>query len=307
METRANYVLIGVFTLAVIAAAFGFVWWFERASDAGYRTVYEIEFDNSVSGLRVGSAVLFNGIRVGDVTKMAFVPNDPTAVIVTVGVNQQTAGQVREDTRASLEYQGLTGIASVALAGGRADAKPLPPGPNGVPRIKAEAGQMADIMSGAKQLMGKVDDIATRIDRLLANNEQKLNQVVDDVSKFTDVLNKRSANIDTMLVDASDLAHKLNGMADRLDGVLKNVEAITGGNGTSGMMSDLADAAKSVRSLADNLNRTAPATLKDYQALAADARRAVAEIERVAQNIGRDPRGFLFGGGGNTVPTYSGR
>ncbi len=307
METRANYMLIGAFTLAVIAGAFGFVWWFERASDSGNRAAYEIQFDGSVSGLRPGSAVLFNGIRVGDVTKMAFVPNDPAAVIITVGVSQPAAGQIREDTRASLEYQGLTGIASVALAGGRADAKPLAPGPNGIPRILAEAGQMADIFSGAKQLMGRLDDIAMRVDRLLASNEKKIGQVVDDVSKFTDVLGKRSGNIDTMLVDSSELVHKLNGMADRLDGILKNVEGITGGNGTSGMMSDLSEAARSVRSLADSLNRTAPGTLKDYQALAADARRAVAEIERVAQNIGRNPRGFLFGGGGNTVPTYSGR
>ncbi len=307
METRANYVLIGAFTLAVIAGAFLFVWWFERASDSGNRAAYEIRFDGSVSGLRAGSAVLFNGIRVGDVTSTAFVPNDPSAVIVTIGVNQPTAGQIREDTRASLEYQGLTGIASVALAGGRADAKPLPPGPNGIPRIQAEAGQLADIYSSAKQLMGRLDDVAMRLDRVLASNETKINQVVDDVSKFTDVLNKRSGNIDNILVDTSDLAHKLNGMADRLDGVLKNVEGITGGNGTSGMMSDLSEAAKSVRALSDSLNRTAPATLKDYQALAADARRAVGEIERVAQNIGRDPRGFLFGGGGNTVPSYNGR
>ena len=34
METRANYLLIGVFTLAVIFGAFGFVWWFQRAGDA---------------------------------------------------------------------------------------------------------------------------------------------------------------------------------------------------------------------------------------------------------------------------------
>ena len=40
METRANYVLIGVFTLAVIVGAFGFVWWFERASDSGSRVSY---------------------------------------------------------------------------------------------------------------------------------------------------------------------------------------------------------------------------------------------------------------------------
>jgi phospholipid/cholesterol/gamma-HCH transport system substrate-binding protein len=37
METRANYILIGVFTLLVIAGGFGFVWWFsgERQRQPG--------------------------------------------------------------------------------------------------------------------------------------------------------------------------------------------------------------------------------------------------------------------------------
>src|SRR6185312_16594666 len=102
METRANYVLIGLFTLAVIAGGFGFVWWFERASDSGSRVSYEIIFDGSVSGLRTGSAVLFNGIRVGDVTSLALDANDPARVIANVGVSAQTP--VRQDTIASLEY-----------------------------------------------------------------------------------------------------------------------------------------------------------------------------------------------------------
>ena len=32
METRANYVLIGAFTLAVVLAGFGFVLWFSGPS-----------------------------------------------------------------------------------------------------------------------------------------------------------------------------------------------------------------------------------------------------------------------------------
>jgi phospholipid/cholesterol/gamma-HCH transport system substrate-binding protein len=68
METRANYVLIGLFTLAVIAGAFGFVYWFNTIGGAGERATYRIVFDGSVSGLRTGASVLFNGIRVGEVT-----------------------------------------------------------------------------------------------------------------------------------------------------------------------------------------------------------------------------------------------
>lgn len=305
METRANYVLIGIFTLAVIAGAFGFVWWFERASDTGSRVTYEIIFDGSVSGLRTGSAVLFNGLRVGEVTSLSLDANDPGQVITKVGVSPQTP--VRSDTMASLEYQGLTGIASVALTGGQQDAPPLAAEAGQVPRIKSQAGQMADLLSGAKQIMGKVNDVVTRLDRLMATNETKINQVVDDISTFTGVLSKRSGNIDTLLVDSSELAHKLNAQADRLDGILKNVEEFTGGDGKKGFMTDLSEAAKSVRTLSDSLNRTAPSTLKDYQALAGDARRAVSEIERVARKLNQDPKGFLFGNGGNTVPTYNGR
>ncbi|MGB7045919.1 MAG: MCE family protein, partial [Methylocella sp.] len=61
METRANYALIGVFTLAVIAAAFGFVLWFSGAEKPGGRKTYKIIFNGSVSGLTNGGAVLFNG------------------------------------------------------------------------------------------------------------------------------------------------------------------------------------------------------------------------------------------------------
>lgn len=305
METRANYVLIGLFTLAVIAGGFGFVWWFERASDSGKRVTYEIIYDGSVSGLRAGSAVLFNGIRVGEVTSLALVADDPGRVVTRIGVSPQTP--VREDTRASLEYQGLTGIASVALQGGQQSSPPIAVEPGQLPRIQSEAGASADFYKSAQKIAGKVEDVVTRVDRLMAANEKKINQVVDDVSTFTAVLSKRSNNIDTMLVDASELAHKLNGQADRLDGILKNVENFTGGNDKTGFMTDLSEAAKSVRALSDSLNRSAPGTLRDYQALAVDARRAVAEIERVARNLGKDPKGFLFGGGGSNVPTYSGR
>jgi len=305
METRANYVLIGLFTLAVIVGGFAFVWWFERASEGTSRVDYEIVFDGSVSGLRTGGAVLFNGIRVGEVTSLALDANDPGKVIAKVGISPQTP--VRQDTRASLEYQGLTGIASVELKGGVQSSPPLAVEAGQTPRIQSEAGQAADLMGAAKSILGKLDDTVTRINRVLANNETKINQVVDDVSTFTAVLNKRSANVDTFIVDASELAHKLNGQADRLDGILKNVENFTGGNGKDGFMTDLSEAAKSVRKLADSLNNSAPGTLKDYRQLADDARRAVAEIERVARNINRDPKGFLFGGGGNTIPTYGGR
>src|SRR5215204_3496839 len=124
METRANYVVIGLFTLAVIAGGFGFVYWFSRAGDGGERATYRVVFDGAVSGLRTGGWVLFNGIKVGEVTDLKLNPQDPRQAIATIGIDKSIP--IRADTRANLEYQGLTGIASVALKGGQADAPLLP-------------------------------------------------------------------------------------------------------------------------------------------------------------------------------------
>ena len=124
METRANYALIGVFTLAVIAAAFGFVLWFSGAEKPGGRKTYKIIFSGSVSGLSDGGVVLFNGVRVGAVTKIDLLPQDPSRVFALIDVDAKAP--VRADTKARLEYTGFTGVASVALTGGALDAPPLP-------------------------------------------------------------------------------------------------------------------------------------------------------------------------------------
>ena len=120
METRANYLIVGLFTLAVIAAGFVFVWWFQRPVLRTPGNSFEVVFDGSVSGLRAGSSVLFNGIRVGEVQGLRLDPANPRRVVATVVA--QSATPIRADTKATLEYQGLTGIASVSLTGGEPDA-----------------------------------------------------------------------------------------------------------------------------------------------------------------------------------------
>ena len=61
METRAPYALIGSLVLAAVAAIFGFVYWLNNAGGLGKRTIYEVRFENTVSGLLKGAGVLFNG------------------------------------------------------------------------------------------------------------------------------------------------------------------------------------------------------------------------------------------------------
>src|SRR5690348_17563274 len=123
METKANYFLIGLFTLGVIAGVFGFIYWFQNTGGTGERAYYQVVFDGSVSGLRTGGSVLFNGIRVGEVTGLRLNPDMPQQVSATLSIDKSVA--VRSDTVVGLEFQGLTGIASVSLKGGSTAAPVL--------------------------------------------------------------------------------------------------------------------------------------------------------------------------------------
>jgi phospholipid/cholesterol/gamma-HCH transport system substrate-binding protein len=123
METRAPYALIGLFVLAIIGAVFGFVYWLHNTGGLAERAYYRIRFEHSVSGMLVGAAVLFNGIRVGEVTDLKLDPANPNQVLTTIGVIAGTP--IRSDAKAGIEFQGLTGVAVVALSGGNPAAPAL--------------------------------------------------------------------------------------------------------------------------------------------------------------------------------------
>ena len=109
METRANYVLIGAFTLAVIAAAFGFVLWFQSLHTTKLRSPLRVVFEGPASGLRNGGSVNFNGIRIGEVISVKL--DNPRRVVALAMVENKAP--IRRDTVVGLEFQGLTGVADV--------------------------------------------------------------------------------------------------------------------------------------------------------------------------------------------------
>ena len=94
MEKKANYALIGLFTVLVIASAFGFVFWFQNLGTKKTRIAYRIVFEGSTVGLRVGANVNFNGIRIGEVDSVRI--DDPQHIVALVSVERKAP--VRKDT-----------------------------------------------------------------------------------------------------------------------------------------------------------------------------------------------------------------
>ena len=186
MEDRAKYVLVGLFTFAVILGAFGFVYWLHATSGTKDTTAYRVIFSGAVTGLRPGAPVLFNGIRVGEVAELKLTDN-PAEVAAILGVGPKTP--IRSDTTVTLDYAGLTGIASVSLKGNLGSAPPLEKAGNEPPTLRAQTAS-GDMSTAARETLAHVDAILTQ-------NQESLHKSIKNIETFTDALARNSDNIDS--------------------------------------------------------------------------------------------------------------
>ena len=199
METTARHALIGFFALFVITAMFGFLYWLNHMGGLGTRAAYRIRFESPVSGLLIGSNVLFNGIRVGEVTGLQLETNNPSHVTAMIAVEPTTP--VRADTFVSIDFQGLTGAPVVMLIGGSPSASALSAGDGQPPLLVAGAGTGQSLTQAARETLG-------RLDKILIDNSSAFHDAVSDLSTFSQALARNS---------------------DRVDGIVTGLERMTNG------------------------------------------------------------------------------
>jgi phospholipid/cholesterol/gamma-HCH transport system substrate-binding protein len=190
METKARYTLIGSFVLAVTLAAFAFVYWLANSGGLADRQVFRIRFQSSVSGLLKGSSVVFNGIRVGEVTDITLNSDAPKEVMVTIAVDPSTP--VRDDTEVNVDFQGLTGAPVIELSGGEATAA----------RFAAVAGEPPLLNAGTastQSLTQSARATLNRLDKVIDDNSSALHDAIQGISTFAGVLSRNSERIDGIL------------------------------------------------------------------------------------------------------------
>ncbi len=290
MESRANYALIGAFTLALIVSAFGFVFWFSGSEKSSGKNTYKVVFAGSISGLAVGNSVLFNGVKVGEVNKIDLMNDDPSRVYALIDVDSRVP--VRSDTKARLEFTGLTGSASVGLTGGSREAPALPTPGGALPVLNADRSDFQDLIQTAQRIAGRASDILDKGDKLLDENTGMIKASVKNVTKFTDALASNSdgvkdfmgaiadvgrsikpltAKLETLTTDTDNIvkavdpnevkqiisdfasvSSKLNVAATKVDTVLTNLNGFLATTDSKGVFGEVGDAAKALRRLADN-------------------------------------------------------
>ena len=268
METRANYVLIGSFTLAVIAAAFGFVLWFQSLHTTKLRSPLRIIFEGPAAGLRNGGSVNFNGIRVGEVVSVKL--DNPRRVVALTMVENNAP--LRKDTLVGLEFQGLTGVAAISLKGGDEGAPQVPLGEDGIPVLTADPNALQDVTEAIRGTL-------QNINRVVADNQQAVKNSLHNLETFTGALARNAQKID-------DVMAKVDGVMGKADNLMLGLNKLAGG--ASG--GELFLTVQSIRELAEDFD-------KRSGALMSDGRRTLGDISRAVNNLDRNPTRLLFGPG----------
>ncbi len=224
METRANYALIGAFTLGILACAFGFIFWFSGAEKTADLRQYKVVFAGSISGLAVGNPVLFNGVRVGEVTKIDLMSDDPSRVYALVNVDARVP--VRTDTHSRLEYTGLTGSASVGLTGGSGDAPVLATSAGSPGVLNADRSDFQDLIQTAQRVAGRASDILDKGDKILSDNTGLINASVRNVAKFSDALAANADGVKDFMAAMADVGRSIKPLTAKLETLTTDTDAV---------------------------------------------------------------------------------
>jgi phospholipid/cholesterol/gamma-HCH transport system substrate-binding protein len=273
METRANFVLIGSFTLAVIAAAFGFVLWFQSLHTTKARSPLRIIFEGPAAGLRNGGSVNFNGIRVGEVISVKL--DNPRRVVALAMVENNAP--LRKDTLVGLEFQGLTGVAAISLKGGEEAAPAVPLDEDGVPVLTADPNALQDVTEAIRGTL-------QNINRVVADNQEAVKNSLHNLETFTASLARNAQKIDDVML-------QVNGVMGKADSLMLGLNTLAGGKDGG----ELFLTVKSIRELAEDFD-------KRSGALMADGRRTLGDISRAVNNLDRNPTRLLFGAGNSSAP-----
>lgn len=295
METKANYAIVGFFTLVVIAAAFGFVYWMAEFGRGGPVAQLAIRIPGSANGLSIGSPVRFNGIAVGTVRSLFIDRDDPKFSVAFTEVRADAP--ITASTKAALEIQGLTGAAYIELSGGNAGeenilTKALNSGTTAV--MIAEQSSVTNLLATADSILKRADGAIGELQGFIEDARTPLTNTVKNAETFSKSLSDNADGIDKFLESVGALSETVTGLSGRLDSTLASVEDLIRAvdakkvdqilANTQTVTGNLADASGKVSGAIDNFNQA----VATYREFGESAEKALARVDALVAAV--DPQ-----------------
>lgn len=325
METRANYIIVGLFTLIVLALSFVFIYWVAKIDERVNLVPVSVKIRGAVTGLSSGSEVHFNGIKVGKVSRIVFDPEDPSIVSALIRIDENTP--IRKDTKATIASNGLSGTALVALTGGSIASPSLLNDDSlegAIPSIEATPSAFADIVETVRDVATKANNTLASIEGLVSENRQPLTQTLKNVEVFSQSLARNSEGVDKFLASTANLGETISTLSAKLDGTIAGIEKVVGavepakvatiinnaesfsqdlkntGNQIEGMLGSVEKVSKDLEKFSANLNTSlakldgvigavepanVKSTIADISEAAAGAKQLVADARQITQTL----------------------
>lgn len=203
MDTKVNYVVVGIFVVVLSAAIIITSAWLSGGHGAKTYRAYLTYLDETVAGLSEKAPVKFNGVDVGFVEEITLNPKNPQQVRLILEIDERTP--INSSTVAFLQSQGITGYMFIALAATKPAAPPIEkPKDEPYPVIKSKASFLFQLDNAVQAISENISDVGASIKSVFdEENRDSLRNVLHNVDELTATLRKNSVEIDNLLQSAN--------------------------------------------------------------------------------------------------------
>jgi phospholipid/cholesterol/gamma-HCH transport system substrate-binding protein len=314
METRANYVLVGGFVLALVVLAFAFIIWLANVDFQRTEKSYYLLFDESVSGLSVGGTVSYRGIRVGRITDIAINPDNVEQVRVDLAID--SAVPIKADAVASQQFQGITGLAYIEITGGTQAAPELPEDSE----ITTRPTGLQEVIQNAPELLNQLILAVDRFNTLLAaENQAAFARMLENMASVSEALANEDTGVPRLMRAITSAAEQFEAisatistdlpvMIDHVDTAILDASAVLASvdaeirpaaNSLSAMAQSLGQTSDTVRAILaenrDDLRDFVGTGLVELSQTISEVRTVIGQLARIVTELERAPSRFFFG------------
>lgn len=296
METRAHYVVIGLFTVLVVVSALLFGLWLTHSGNDRQYKFYDVLFNEPVSGLSNGSAVQYSGIKVGDVSSLRLDPDNPSKVWARIRVHNTTP--IKEDTAAKLTSTGITGTSIIQMSSGSASSPDLETSEDHVAVIVATPSPLNLLLANGEDLMTNVNEVVSRVNNLLSPaNTKRFSNTLDHLDLATGAISSERESISLAVRELAQASKQANATLSRFNQLMDSEG--------SQIITNAGQAMASLQQVGDNLNRLINDNeqsvingmngLNELGPAIAELRQTLASLRAITRQLENNPAGYLFG------------
>lgn len=297
MSEKTQYALVGVFVVALAFAFVAIVLWLGGGTPGRQYDEYLVYMQESVSGLSRDNVVKYVGVDVGRVHEIGLAAGGAGPVRLVLQIEKGTP--VREDTYATLETQGLTGLAYINLRGGSPDAPLLQARPGqAYPEIESRPSTWGRLDVAVEQLLSNLTDLTARVDVLLSeDNQLHLSRTLAQLDRLSAAFAGRAESIGQSLDDLAATLEKTREAGEGLPGLVAQLGQAA--NALERMAERLGESGATITRVVEarnrDISRFTGESLPEAAVMIGEMRRAATSLRRFSEQLERDPGVLLRG------------